>query len=135
MGFERSLLKKHSKTCIFNSIPSSQKPLIYLATARAPGASKSTVLETNLKSHPHFIYIDPDQRTLKFLIHTYVKSLNNYAISQASSYKTLAQKQYLKWRDASNYIAYNLLNEAYDNNFSIAHGTTSTKKDLEAFFR
>lgn len=111
-----------------------QKPLTgqrtYVATAGGPGASKSTILETFLQERSDFVYADPDQRALRFMINTYLLSLNNYATSQAPSYGKLLEFAYKKWRAASNYIACKILNDAFAKGYNIAHGTTSTAKEV-----
>lgn len=107
---------------------------IYLATAGGPGASKSTILETYLKDKPNFVYGDPDQRALRFMVHTYLASTNNYAISQSSSFGELLHQSYKKWRDASNYIACTILNRAFAKGYNIAHGTTSTAKEVAGLY-
>ena len=99
---------------------------VYVATAGGPGASKSTILETYLHDKPNFAYLDPDQRSLKYMINTYQQEFTNYNIAQASGIKPLLQKAYDKWRGGSNYIASTLINEAFSNGYNIAHGTTST---------
>ena len=46
----------------------------YLATAGGPGARKTTILEKFVSIHPEYqdgVYLDPDPRTLKFMVHTY----------------------------------------------------------------
>lgn len=106
----------------------------YVATAGGPGASKTTVLETYLHAHPGFVYTDPDQRALKFMVHTYIVSNNNYAISQSASFQDLLKKSYKKWRGASNYIANSILNDAFAKGMPIAHGTTSTAKTMGSFY-
>lgn len=49
-------------------------PCFYLATAGAPGARKTTILEKFVAGHPEYqggVYLDFDPRTLKFMVHTY----------------------------------------------------------------
>jgi predicted ABC-type ATPase len=111
-----------------------QKKLIYVATAGGPGASKSTILETYLHNNPGFVYVDPDQQALRFMINTYLQEINSYAISKNASYLQLLKDTYGKWRGASNYIANSILNEAYSKNLAIAHGTTSTSKQMGSFY-
>lgn len=101
----------------------------YFATAGAPGSRKSTTIEhlrqTEIESQA--IYIDPDQAALKDMIHTYRKELTQRHIYEArGDYKQVLSNAYAKWRDASNYIANTLLNEAFEGHYSIVHGTTST---------
>lgn len=126
---EKTLIQKDlnniRETCF--SGYTSNKELTYLATAGAPGASKSTILETYINNDSNFIYLDPDQRALKFMINTYYQSLDNYKISKAESYSSIQKEAYNKWRDASNYITNTLLNEAFEKGYSIAHGITSDK--------
>lgn len=106
-----------------------QKP-VYLASAGAPGARKTTILETYLHNHSQFlsaVYIDPDQRALKYM-HTYQDSLSNHHIMNAKSrsLSKVREQAYNYWRNASNYIANTLLNEAFNGRYDIAHGTTLT---------
>lgn len=109
--------------------PEPQGKRIYLATVGAPGSCKSTILETYMASHPDetgsCVYVDPDQRTLKFMTSTYWQSMTCYEISTSPTYQECAKNAYNKWRGASNYIANSILNKAYREGFSIAHGTTS----------
>lgn len=112
-----------------------QKHLIYVATAGGPGAGKTTILETYIHNQQGFVYVDPDQRALKYMINTYLQDINNYAISQNNSYQSLLNEGYIKWRGASNYIANTILNEAYSKELAIAHGTTSTNKAISSFYK
>lgn len=122
------------KLCL-SQAKNGQKQLIYVATAGGPGASKTTILENYLHEHPGFVYVDPDQRALKYMINTYLQEINNYAISQSVSYQDLLTKAYVKWRGASNYIANTILNDAYAKNIAIAHGTTSTSESMSLFYK
>ncbi|MEL7431646.1 MAG: zeta toxin family protein [Chlamydiota bacterium] len=103
---------------------------IYIATAGPPGAGKSTLFELFLrKNFPHisFAYIDPDQWTMRYMIHTYYqRSLNAADLIQYTTHLEATKAAYEKWRDASNYISKSLFNEACLDGISIAHGTTST---------
>lgn len=103
---------------------------IYVATAGGSGARKTTILERCLKENPLFsdcAYIDPDSRGLKLMVNTYhSQSLSALTISEYIHYSSATKAAYEKWRDASNYIAYNLLEEALAQKRDIAHGTTST---------
>lgn len=115
------------------AVSDSDRP-VYVATAGGPGASKSTILETYLKTHPGFVYADPDPGALKLMINTYHQSLTYYDISQAPSYAALLKSAYEKWRPASNYIACTILNEAFSKRYNIAHGTTSTAPQVEGLY-
>jgi len=114
-----------------------QRPL-YLATAGAPGTKKSTILESFMKRYvleSHMTYLDPDQRALKFMSRTYyAKSLSTLSISEREDYLQSIQCAYEKWRGASNYITFTLLEDALLKRQNIAHGTTSTAEHVPAFF-
>jgi hypothetical protein len=122
------------QTLCFRGLKPSSGQLTYVATAGGPGASKSTIMESYLQIHPGFVYADPDQRALKFMINTYISSLNNFATSKAESFTSLLKECYTKWRAASNYIALKILNQAFDQGFNIAHGTTSTAKEVAGLY-
>lgn len=113
-----------------------KKP-VYLATAGSPGARKSTILERFLKNNPSFseiTYVDPDQRALRFMVHTYYsQSLSAFAIADFQNYLLATKAAYEKWRGASNYIALTLLEEAFAQRRDIAHGTTCTGEHIPSF--
>ncbi|MCE3230748.1 MAG: Zeta toxin [Alphaproteobacteria bacterium] len=126
-------LRNIADLCFREQRPGGDQPL-YVATAGGPGASKSTILETFLHDHPDFVYADPDPRALKFMINTYYQSLTYYAISQAPSFQAVLRSAYEKWRAASNYIACTILNRAFADGYNIAHGTTSTAKEVAGLY-
>ena len=103
---------------------------LYVATAGAPGARKTTILEKFLKNHSETsdcIYLDPDPRALKYMVHTYIsRSLSPLAAAEAENYMTLIRDAYNKWRFGSTYICATLLEEAFSNRYDVAHGTTLT---------
>ncbi len=111
----------------------------YLATAGAPGARKTTILERFLDAHPEYqkgVYLDPDARALRFMAHTYyAQSLSPLAISQKSDYNEVIKSAYTKWRGASNYITLTLFEEAVAKGRSIVYGTTSTGAHTPIFLR
>lgn len=110
----------------------------YLATAGAPGARKTTILEKFVANHPEYqsgVYLDPDPRTLKFMVHTYyAQSLTPLAVSRTEDYNQVIKNAYDKWRAGSNYIVLTLLEEAFCAGRSIIYGTTSTGSHIPAFF-
>jgi len=110
----------------------------YLATAGAPGARKTTILERFVSSHAEYqkgVYLDPDPRTLRFMVHTYyAQSLTPLVIAQTGSYDQVIRNAYAKWRPASNYIALSLLEEAFAAGRSVIHGTTCTGDHIPDFF-
>lgn len=109
----------------------------YLATAGGPGARKTTILEKFLAAHPEYqegVYLDPDIRTLKFMVHTYyAQSLSPLVISQAKDYNEVVKNAYDKWRDGSNYIVLTLFEEAVAAGRSIIYGMTSTGAHIPNF--
>ncbi|MDX1900917.1 MAG: hypothetical protein SFW66_02805 [Gammaproteobacteria bacterium] len=119
------------------------KAPVYLATAGGPGTAKTTTLETFLVTHNlgHFVYVDPDQVSLKNMNFTYRKSLTNYDFAMAPSTYDALKKAYDKWRAASNYICHSILETAFGNDdgkgikYSIAHGTTSTSPYIGSFHK
>lgn len=110
----------------------------YLATAGGPGACKTTILEKFVSQHPEFqggVYLDPDPRTLKFMVHTYyARSLSPLAISLEDSYEQVIKNAYEKWRAGSNFIVLSLLEESFAMGRSIVYGTTSTGGHIPSFF-
>ncbi|MBM3887475.1 hypothetical protein FJ364_06100, partial [Candidatus Dependentiae bacterium] len=75
-----------------------------------------------------FVYLDPDQRALKFMANTYQNvSQNAFTKAQQDDYGLVQKAAYEKWRGASNYITLMLLEEAFkEKRNTIVHGTTST---------
>lgn len=122
-----------SQLCFRNQTSPSGQP-VYVATAGGPGASKSTILETFLHGRCDFVYADPDQRALRFMINTYLQSNTNYEISKAPSLRDILKASYEKWRAGSNYIACKILNDAFVKGYNIAHGTTSTAKEVRGLY-
>lgn len=110
----------------------------YLATAGGPGARKTTILEKFVATHPEYqdgVYLDPDPRTLRFMVHTYyAQSLSPLVISRVQNYDQLIKNAYDKWRAGSNYIVLTLLEEAVAKGRSIIYGTTSTGAHIPNFF-
>ena len=124
--------------CFSQPQTTSNRPF-FLATAGGPGARKSTILERFVDKHPEFsngIYLDPDQRALRFMAHTYYRrSLNALATASNGDYSIVRKQAYEKWRDASNYITLTLMEEALHSHRSIVYGTTATGGHVEAFFK
>lgn len=112
--------------------------LFYLATAGAPGSRKTTILEKFITANPAYqggVYLDPDPRTLKFMVHTYyAQSLTPLVISQVGDYNQVIKNAYDKWRAGSNYIVLRLFEEAVAAGRSVIYGTTSTGEHIPRFF-
>lgn len=112
--------------------------LLYIATAGAPGACKSTILEHILAEEPRFantVYIDPDQRGLKFMVHTYYsRSMSLGEIAKAPSFAECQRVAYSKWRGGSNFIATSLLEKSVQGHYDIAYGTTMTGPNIARLF-
>ncbi|MBV8801779.1 MAG: AAA family ATPase, partial [Gammaproteobacteria bacterium] len=124
------------------SLSQSDAPLEYVATAGAPGAGKTTVIETFIKENhlKNYVYADPDQ-ILKNMNYTYRKSLSNYHFAEAKSNHDALKDAYNKWRPASNYICHEMLQIAFgsenkkETQFCLAHGTTSTNLAVEQLYK
>lgn len=137
---EVDLIKKDLEVirgiCFENSRPTNSR--FYLATAGAPGARKTTILEKFIETHPEYqmgVYVDPDARALRFMVHTYyAQSLTPLAISKTSDYGQVIKNAYHKWRPGSNYISLTLFEEAAAKGLSIIHGTTLTGTHIPTFF-
>lgn len=103
---------------------------VYVASAGGPGSRKTTILEKFIDTHSEFsdcVYLDPDPRTLKYMVHTYIsRSLSPLVISESASYDEVIKNAYNKWRFGSIYISAVLLEEAFQNRYDVAHGTTLT---------
>jgi hypothetical protein len=113
------------------------RPPKYIATAGAPGARKTTILERFIDHRDELkdaVYLDPDPRALRFMVHTYYsQSLNNKVIAASKNYDDVIFQAYNKWRGGSNYITLTLLEEALQNRYDIIHGTTSTGSHMDQF--
>ncbi len=127
-------LRNIREICFYKTTPTIGTPT-YVATCGGPGACKSTILETYLADKQNFVYVDPDPRSLKFMINTYYQSLTFYMASKTASFQEVLLNAYNKWRDGSNYISSSLLNEAGTNNYNIAHGTTSTSPAVKFLYQ
>ncbi len=106
-----------------------KKPL-YLATAGLPGSGKTTLLEKFMRSEgisSEITYLDPDQRALRFMVHTYITdSLSNKNTTRFGKALS-AEHGYNKWRNGAYFITLTLLEECLKKRQNIAHGTTLTK--------
>lgn len=97
---------------------------LYLGTAGGPGAGKTTILEKELAaSGNNLVYVDPDQ-----------SAFPNMSNCRGTTGKDITKEEYEQWRGASNYIANNLLNEAFAQKLSMAHGTTATSPHMGSFY-
>jgi predicted ABC-type ATPase len=131
-------LKVVRSVCRVNEASTQDQPF-YLATAGGPGSRKSTILERFLQEHSDYqtgVYLDPDQRALKFMAHTYyARSLNALQAASKPNYLDIVKAAYEKWRGASEYITLTLLEEAFQKKSNIVHGTTSTGSHIPEFFQ
>lgn len=138
---EKELIEKDLQVvrsvCFAGIKPAARKPF-YLATAGGPGARKTTILERFIAAHPEYqtgVYLDPSQRGLKFMAHTYYsQSLNAKLIAENIQYLPAVRAAYEKWQNASIYICLKLIEEAFGKNLSVVHGTTSTGDHVARFF-
>jgi len=124
--------------CRVEEAPSKEKPF-YLASAGGPGSRKSTILERFIQRNPEFqsgVYLDPDQRGLKFMPHTYYnRSLNALMAASNPDYLEVKKTAYERWRGASNYITLTLLEETLQKKNDIIHGTTLTGDYVAEFLK
>ncbi len=71
---EKELIEKDLKvvrSVCFDGVKPAEHAPFFLTTAGGPGSRKSTILERFVASHPEYqggVYLDPDQRGLKFII-------------------------------------------------------------------
>ena len=112
--------------------PEGRNP-IYLATAGAPLAGKSTELDRAVQDkdgeYYHTVRIDPDVWTMKTMIHSYQGHMMSQGlIADADSFKDAQIKAYDLCRPASNYYSLENMNEAVERKLDIAHGTTMTSE-------
>jgi predicted ABC-type ATPase len=124
--------------CRLNEAPTKEQPL-YLASVGASGSRKSTILERFMQAHfdsqPR-VYLDSDERALKFMVHTYyAQSLNALQVASHFYYLDVKKMADEKWREASNYITLTLLEEAFQKKADIVHGTTLTEAYVPEFLR
>jgi hypothetical protein len=124
--------------CFGHASPINGRAPVYVATAGGPGSRKTTILERFIAKHPelaHGVYLDPDPRALRFMVHSYYdQSLNYRMIAAGKNYGSVLEAAYDKWRGASNYITLTLMEEAFNQGMDIIHGTTSTGNHLEPFY-
>jgi hypothetical protein len=123
--------------CLPKVRPAEDRPPFYLASAGAPGARKSTILGRFVQANPEYgqaVYLDPNHRALKFMAHTYqAQSLSAVQMASSLFYLSVQQAAYEKWRAASNYITYTLLEEALEQRCDIVHDTTLTGSYVPEF--
>ncbi len=119
-------------------VPAGQRP-IYLGTAGAPAAGKSTLLEHELEANPRYrgaVRTDPDVYAMRAMVNTYHDFLLSPRMlvrggDAEGQGNDIAQKRaYDVARAWSNVFAYEILNEAAQGRFHIAHGTTMTSASV-----
>lgn len=118
----------------FPQHPQSKERPRFVATAGSPGSRKTTILEKFLKNNPEYsdcIYLDADPRALKYMVHTYIsRSVSPLIASETHDYGKVIKNAYDKWRYGATYICAALLEEAFQNRYDIAFGTTMTGEDV-----
>ena len=125
---------KNIKAMSLRGIEKEEQPTYY-ATAGAPGAAKSTILETFIHDgRINAVYVDPDRVALRAMINTYGRHLSAYAAAKMPHYCDLRNEAYAKWRGGSQYIASHILNASARKSLSIAHGTTSTADGVKHLY-
>ena len=111
-------------------------PCVYLATAGAPAAGKTTLLEQELHENPRYagaVRTDPDVYAMRSMVHTYHDFLMSprFAVT-ASSHRVAQRRAYDVARAWSNVLANEVLNAAFAGRYHIAHGTTLTGDGVPA---
>jgi len=104
---------------------------IYLATAGAPAAGKTTVLEQQIAADPEtygdLVRADPDVYSMRSMVHTYHDFLlSPLLVAESPDYRSAQRRAYDIARPWSNIFANEVINEAIGAGFSLAHGTTMT---------
>lgn len=111
------------------------EPPIYLATAGAPLAGKSTILDVVLKEdYPIMGKIDPDVWGMALM-----NAYNAYMMSPAmkadpDGFEHAQQRAYNVVRPASNYLTLEMMNYLAMHKLHIAHGTTSTSSGISTLW-
>lgn len=121
------------KVCFRGKTPSTEERPLFIATAETGGNCKSTILEGFLQEIPNIVYLDADQRSLKYMINTYRQDMTHLKYSQ-DGFEVTAMNAYKRWAPGSTYISSSLLNEAFEERYNIAHGTTSTGDHVEGMY-
>ena len=122
--------------CFQNAQPVEGRKPIYVATAGAPLAGKSTVLEQEMAGNPeryrNIVKVDPDRWGMLFMANTYHGHLMAASIvANAPDFQTAQGRAYDIARPGSNFLTLEILNEAVDGNYDIAHGTTMTGEHIK----
>ncbi|MDE3046483.1 MAG: hypothetical protein KGJ02_07555 [Verrucomicrobiota bacterium] len=115
----------------FSEVRDSLPKPLYLASAGAPGSAKTSIMERFMQDNgltTKTVYIDPDQRALKLLTNTYQAELKRIVNSPSE-----IKNAYDKWKGGSKYITLTLLEEAFTQKKSIAHGADLTTDDTAKF--
>jgi hypothetical protein len=107
---------------------------LYLPSAGAPLAGKSTVMDFTLAARPGLrdeaVKVDPDRWGMTFMMnlyHGYLMSAGMVAdVPAGEGYSYAQRRAYDIARPASNYITLELMNEAVEKKCHIVHGTTMT---------
>ena len=114
--------------CFEGTTPSEQK--VYLATAGAPCAGKSTVLEQVMLSNSRYsnlVKVDPDRWGMAYMVNMYTAYMMAAGMTaNATDFVSAQVRSYNVCRPASNILTLEVMNEAVERGFSIAHGTTLT---------
>ncbi len=119
------------QTCFHTAQPVEERKPIYVATAGAPLAGKSTVIEQEMADNParysNAVKVDPDRWGMLFMVNTYHGHLMAAStLANAPDFQSAQGRAYDIARPASNFLTLEIFNEAVDGSYDIAHGTTLT---------
>lgn len=123
--------------CFQNAEPAEGRKPIYVATAGAPLVGKSTVIEQEIADNPerygNIVKVDPDRWGMLFMVNTYHGHLMAAStVADAPDFQTAQGRAYDIARPGSNFLTLEVLNEAVDGNYDIAHGTTMTGPHIKS---
>lgn len=109
----------------FKNKSSQEKPQ-YIATAGTPGTGKTFFIEQMFNPYSlNYVYIDPDRFVLP--------KLTGYQVDLKKG--VCPENAYIKWRDASNYIANHMFVRAICSKLNIIHGTTSGSPRMVTIYK
>jgi len=107
--------------CFAGTLPSTRK--VYLATAGAPCAGKSTILEQVMLSNNRYgnlVKVDPDRWGMAYMVHSYTAYMMGAAMTaNAVDFKAAQVRAYNVCRPASNVISLEIMNEAVEKGYAI----------------
>lgn len=123
------------QACFRDARPAEGRKPVCVATAGAPLAGKSTVIEQEIIANPerygNVVKVDPDRWSMLFMVNTYhAQLMSAAAIADAPDFQVAQSRAYDIARPASNILSLEILNEAVEGRYDLAHGTTMTGPNI-----